>query len=95
MLLGNRTPTREARIRFTEVKDAPLATAEAGASNDLSHAGALIRSIESRPEFRTLGEDTILGRERAAAVALTLSRLLTVIHIGVQSLRMSKPIEPQ
>ena len=58
-------------LRIAEA-EAPLATAEAGASNDLSHAEALISSIEIRPEFQTLAADIISARERVVAAAVAL-----------------------
>ena len=59
-------------LRVAEAEDTPLATAEAGAFNDLSHAEALTSSIESRPELQTLAADIISARERAAAAAVAL-----------------------
>lgn len=42
------------------------------ADGDLSHADALIASIERRPEFQTLAADIISARERAATAAVAL-----------------------
>lgn len=59
-------------LRRIEVEDAPLATAEAGASSDRANALGQLETIERRQEFPTLEADLALARERAAECAVKL-----------------------
>lgn len=59
-------------LRRAEEEDAPLATAEAGATSDLAHAIASIEAIEARPEWISLTQDLAQARERAAEASVKL-----------------------
>ena len=59
-------------LRRIEEEDAPLATAEVGASSDCANALGQIEAIEQRQEFPTLGAELALARERAAECSVKL-----------------------
>lgn len=59
-------------LRKAEQEDAPLASAEAGASSNLSSILAQVEAIESRFEFATLLPDLARAREQSAQAAVQM-----------------------
>lgn len=57
-------------LRRAELEEAPLATAEARASSDVSNAVSTLEAIELRPEWTTLTEDLARVREQAAEASV-------------------------
>lgn len=60
-------------LREVEARDAPLASAEAGAARGVENARASIAAIETRPEFADLDAQLRALREKAATSAVRLT----------------------
>jgi hypothetical protein len=59
-------------LRKCEAEEAPQATAEALAQNDLTSAQSAIASIEAHPDWEGLAEALLSARQRAAEAAIQL-----------------------